>query len=586
MDSSEPKTIGSFAVLDVIADGGMATVYRGMQTSLDRPVAIKVLSRSLSGDEDAQERFQREARTVAKLNHANVIQIIDHGVADEGCYIVMEYVDGPSLDAVIGKRGIPKIYQAVTIGLQVAYALEHAHSRGVVHRDIKPGNILLDRATGDVKVTDFGIAQLTSPDTADRTLTKANVALGTIDYMSPEQRRVGGKVDERTDIFAFGVLMYEMITGHTPVGRFRNLHEVRDDTPPALNALIQRCLQEDPEDRFVGFTEIIAELKKLSEKELAYRETITRLVDLVVSLPRKITAQTERKPGPDRKPLLKLAGIAAGLVVILVLVLGLPRLFGGPYREQFAAAKDDLRHERYDEALERLRGIRTAAGELGETDQAAEAQWRIADIHEQRDDLALAAIAYAYYADTFADEGRRRLAEALLKAGRYKLLAAGDPVTAVNLLRELAEVSSSAARSDEYRTLMPAALYAAGVHLQEAVRPRRSERQQHWETVVADYQALLDDYPDAEHREDAYWRLASLLDDRKEVRDHERSIQVLQQMADEFPASEHCPLLAAAQIARKELRDNERARRLYEAFLERQPDSQRAADARKELNDL
>ncbi len=585
MESSKPKKFGSYEILDVIADGGMATVYRGVQPSLDRPVAIKVLSRQLSGDEDAQIRFQREARTVAKLSHANVIQIIDYGVSDESCFIVMEYVDGPSLDAVVGKRGIPKIYQAVTIGLQVAIGLEHAHGRGIVHRDIKPANILLDRESGDVKVTDFGIARLTSPDTEDRTLTRANVAMGTLDYMSPEQRRQGGKVDERTDIFAFGVLMYEMVSGHTPVGRFRDLHEVRDDTPPALNDLVQRCLQEDPEDRYASFTEVIAELKKLSEKELAYRETISRLLDMVVKLPRKITGQVEQTARPARRPLLAMGAVAAAVLLLILAVFLGPKLASGPYRDQFSAAEDQLDEDQFDQALDQLRDIRTAAGKTGESGAAAKAQWRIAEIHEEREHLHLAGVAFAYYADTFGAEDTGRLKTALMKASRYKL-ASGDPVSAVRLLDRLAEESDRVAKSDEYHELRSEALFQSAYYLQEEVRPPRNERQQHWSKVVNQYQVLLSDYPDSGRREEAYWQLADLLADRKEVRDYGQAIERLKEMAAEFPNSGYHPLLAAARIARKKVKDVNLARRLYRQFLDQQPNSPLVSEARKELANL
>ena len=286
MNEKIPKKIGLYDVTAVLGQGGMSTVYKGIQPSLNRPVAIKVLPLHLAREQELIDRFERESSIIATLNHPNIIQIIDRG-ADEGRYfIVMEYVEGTSLDALIHEKNLP-IYEIVHIAVQIAKGLEYAHAKGVIHRDIKPANILISGETGAVKITDFGIAKVREEELSSRTLTREQVAIGTVDYMSPEQRKDSRSIDGRSDIFSFGILLFEMITGKIPVGRFHEPEELRDDTPPLLNQVVLRCLQEDPGDRYPSFTSVIDDLKRLTEKELVYREILARVGDSVLHAPKK-----------------------------------------------------------------------------------------------------------------------------------------------------------------------------------------------------------------------------------------------------------------------------------------------------------
>jgi hypothetical protein len=248
----------AYAIEALIGRGGMGAVYRARQRSLDRRVAIKLLPFELGVREDFAERFRHEAEALARLNHPGIVAVHDFGQADDGHYfIVMEYVAGTDLAARLRESGPLQTDEALAVVRQVCDALEYAHARGVVHRDIKPGNILLD-AEGRVKVTDFGLAQLAGdePRTA-RTVTGA--LLGTPEYVAPEQAQAGAVVDARADIFSVGVMLYELLTGQLPRGVFRPLAQA---VPQArgLDRVVQRALQSDPARRYATVRELRAEL--------------------------------------------------------------------------------------------------------------------------------------------------------------------------------------------------------------------------------------------------------------------------------------------------------------------------------------
>jgi eukaryotic-like serine/threonine-protein kinase len=237
--------------------GGMATVYLAQDTVLDRPVALKVLAEHLADDEDFRERFLREARLAAKLVHPNVVQVYDANEDERGPFIVMEYVDGHTLADELKRRGRLPPAEVVAIGIQVCSALEAAHEAGLVHRDIKPQNILL-RPDGRVKIADFGIARSL---TATRH-TEIGTVLGTAAYLAPEQAR-GERVTPAADIYSLGVVLYEMLTGRTPFeantlpalvlqreqGKLTPPHDLAPDVPLALERVIMPCLALQPEQR-------------------------------------------------------------------------------------------------------------------------------------------------------------------------------------------------------------------------------------------------------------------------------------------------------------------------------------------------
>jgi hypothetical protein len=246
-------------VLELVGRGGMGFVYKARQRSLDRLVAVKLFPREGVEDPAFAERFAHEARVLGSLNHPGIVGAHAFGETGEYCYLVMELVRGESLRQWIDRGPLP-VEVAVGIARQVCEALEYAHSRGVIHRDVKPENVLLEGDYGEgvprVRVADFGLAKLAGPSAGELALTAPNRLMGTPDYMAPEQRRRGGGVDARADVYALGVVMYEMLSGHLPLGRF---------APPAadaaINRVVLRCLETEPAKRFGSAAEVRAALE-------------------------------------------------------------------------------------------------------------------------------------------------------------------------------------------------------------------------------------------------------------------------------------------------------------------------------------
>ncbi len=593
MNDDIPEKIGQYEITDVLGSGGMSTVYSGIQSSLNRSVAIKMLPVQLAEDDELIDRFERESSIIAGLNHPNIIQIFDRGTDEGNYYIVMEHVEGYSLDELIHGSQIP-IYQIVNIALQVARGLEYAHGKKVVHRDIKPSNILVSSDSGTVKVTDFGIAKLAEEQLSDRMLTREQVAMGTADYMSPEQRRDSRSIDHRTDIFSYGVLLYEMLTKRLPVGRFRDPQELRDDTPPLLNQIVLKCLQEDPEDRYQSFTDVIADLNRLTQKGLAYREALARMSQSVSHIQKKAkTAISSRVTDRNWRKRLGLLGILA-LSAVVVVFLGsiIIEAFSGGSREPppaarrgssstlFSRADSLLGAEQYNEALEVLRDIRTTAGDAGDQKTAAEAQWRIASIHDQRKSIHYAGIAFGWYSDTFGPGivGDERAADALYKAGKYKAQDR-EYEQAIRYLRRLREEYPG------YEEAESALLREIQI-MHDHLRVSRSERDQHRLNIISRGRSFLERFPQSERCEEVYWRIAGLYQDLGERKHYRRAVDTLEEMGNRFPKSVYLPLFEAAELSRAKLKDKARARRLYEKFLETMPESDRASKARDRLKKL
>lgn len=240
--------LDGYSKLLKIGEGGMAYVFRGIQESLQRPVAIKLLINDLSRDEEARRRFDRESYIIARLTHPNIIHVIDRGIsADEMPYFVMEYVEGVDLGTASKINEISHT-DKIDIIIQLLKALSYAHKNNVIHRDIKPENILIDES-GNVKILDFGIAQFYEEQRELTNQTTSGTVMGTYNYMSPEQRESSDNVTERSDLFSVGVVMYELFTGKIPTGVFPEPFRLNADISPELNKLILCCLNQDPDLR-------------------------------------------------------------------------------------------------------------------------------------------------------------------------------------------------------------------------------------------------------------------------------------------------------------------------------------------------
>src|SRR5258707_14788457 len=346
------RTIQQYQLLEKLGAGGMGEIYRALDTRLNRTVAIKVLPSAKSGDPERRRRFLQEAQAASGLNHPSIITI--HDVISDGDteFMVMEYVQGKTLNDLIPKGGL-RVPLLIKYALQMADALSAAHAAGIVHRDLKPANAMVTES-GLVKVLDFGLAKLTDrsamPDAGDdrtRTIGAAPMTvegsiLGTVSYMSPEQAQ-GKKVDTRSDISSFGAVLYEMATGVRAFegesslstlsailrDEARPMSEVAPDVPPQLEDVIQRCLRKMPDDRWQSMKEIQAALSMLKRESDSGSLYTTRLSG---PLPPPSTGPASRGPKTQASAVAAATasatqspsnskafmGIAALLVILLV----------------------------------------------------------------------------------------------------------------------------------------------------------------------------------------------------------------------------------------------------------------------------
>ena len=270
LEVPDPKRLAEafpdFEIKELIGQGGMGFVYRARQSKLDRDVALKVLPESLAKDPTFSERFSREGRLLAKLNHNNIVTVFDFGQSGPFFFLLMEFVDGVNLrQAMRAGKFTPE--QALSVVPKICEALQYAHDKNVLHRDIKPENILMD-AQGQVKIADFGIAKMVGDSKTNSGLTVSGANLGTPHYMAPEQVESSSSVDHRADIYSLGVVFYELLTGELPLGRF-DAPSNRTTLDARLDEIVLRALEKDRERRQQSADEIKTQVEHLSETENA-----------------------------------------------------------------------------------------------------------------------------------------------------------------------------------------------------------------------------------------------------------------------------------------------------------------------------
>src|SRR5436190_7672170 len=317
-----------FRLEEKVGAGGMSSVYRAFDPTLERWVAIKLMHRDISTDPDQLERFRREARAVASLNHPHIVTVIDAGEDEGAPYIVFEYVEGETLKDRIRRLGRLPVPESVAYAIEIGRALQCAHSARLVHRDVKPQNVLID-PEGRAKVTDFGIARSMEA----KGLTATGRVVGTTDYVSPEQA-MGEDVDERSDVYSLGVVLDEMLTGEVPfqaetqVGvAMKHVNEPmpdvqakRPEVSAAVGAVVDRATTKDPRDRYTTVAEMVRDLEQTLEVEAARRGgTSGEATSVLDSVPK-----SRRRLGGRRR----ISGPGIALAVVLLLLIAAGIVFG------------------------------------------------------------------------------------------------------------------------------------------------------------------------------------------------------------------------------------------------------------------
>jgi eukaryotic-like serine/threonine-protein kinase len=317
---------GRYRLESKLGSGGMSTVYLAVDEVLDRAVAIKLLHREISEEADQLERFRREARAAARLSHPNLVGVIDAGEDDGRPYIVFEYIEGRTLKRRIQEEGRLPVDEAVAYAIEIGRGLTAAHARKLVHRDVKPQNVLID-PDGRAKVTDFGIAR----SLEQKGMTATGRVLGTTDYVSPEQA-MGEDVDERSDVYSLGVVLYEMLTGDVPfraetqVGvAMKHVNEPmpdvqarRPEVSAAVASVVDRATTKDPRDRYGTVAEMVRDLEQTLEVEAARRGgTSGEATSVLDSVPadRRRLGRRRRISGPGIALALVLIALAAAAVI-------------------------------------------------------------------------------------------------------------------------------------------------------------------------------------------------------------------------------------------------------------------------------
>lgn len=323
---------GRYAVKEVIGTGGMSIVYKAEDTQEGRLVALKVLKEEFVREPKSRRRFLNESRAIAMLSHENIVDVLDVNFEGDVQYIVMEYLEGPTLKEYMVEHGALDVYDALHIVEQILSALKHAHERGVVHRDIKPQNIILVDGNETVKVMDFGIAHVQNYST----ITISDKAIGTVHYISPEQAK-GRPADERSDIYSTGVILYEMLTGKLPFDADSAVSvalmqvqqkpvppsQIVPDIPPAVEHIVMKAMRKNVEARYQNAGEMLEDIEKFRENPDVVLETTPPKADpnYVAEDPQPKRKSRYVRKRTQNRWLFAVIGIGGAALLLLVMVL-------------------------------------------------------------------------------------------------------------------------------------------------------------------------------------------------------------------------------------------------------------------------
>lgn len=342
---------GRYEIREIIGVGGMAVVYKAYDNIEDKIVAIKILKDEFMGNDDFIRRFKNESKAIAMLSHPNIVKVSDVSFGDRIQYIVMEYIEGITLKEYIESRGSLLWSEAISFAIQILRALGHAHDNGIVHRDVKPQNIMVLPDNSTIKVADFGIARFARSN--QKTVT--DMAIGSVHYISPEQAR-GDKTDEKADIYSVGVILYEMLTGKMPFDADNAVSvaimqlqrdpqlptEINPSIPKGLEQITLKAMQKSSERRYQSAAEMLCDLELIKkdpssvfENSYFVDDSPTRFVDEMSSTPASAAVEFDEdddENGDKNKLIIPvLSGIAAALVLVLIVlgIIFIPRIFGG-----------------------------------------------------------------------------------------------------------------------------------------------------------------------------------------------------------------------------------------------------------------
>jgi len=322
------RLVPDLDVLELIGHGGMGVVYLARQPNLDRKVALKLLSPRFVADPTFAERFGREARSLARLSHPNVVGIHDSGRVGDHYYLVMEYVEGTSLRELMGAEPLTPT-QAIDVTRQVCQALQFAHTSGVVHRDVKPENVLVGE-DGRVRLADFGLAKLVDAPLNEASLTLTKQVMGTPHYMAPEAVRSGSsEADPRGDVYAVGVMLYESLTGRLPLGRFQAPSELGFGDS-RLDRVVLRALEADPAMRFSSAGDMDRSLEALAAEEPVHPANFAFQAPEEPAIAAALPTLTVDPPRPLAERLARWSCAAAAIAVVLAPLAGLVKSEAGP----------------------------------------------------------------------------------------------------------------------------------------------------------------------------------------------------------------------------------------------------------------